>query len=76
MSTMLDKVFEFLTDSPSISGKLSRGVFSFRRDLFRSSNGPNFIADTCATDHDTSVLSVTHLQTRPKFYEGEENIRI
>jgi hypothetical protein len=76
MSTMLDKVFEFLTDSPPISGKVSRGVFNFHRDIFRSSNGSNSYEDTCATDHDNSVLSVTHLQTRPKFYEGEENTRI
>jgi hypothetical protein len=76
MSTMLDKVFEVLTDSPPISGKVPQGVFSFYRDTFRSSDGPNFIADTCATDHDNCVLSVLHLQTRPKFYEGEENIRI
>jgi hypothetical protein len=76
MSTMLDKVFEVLTDSPPISGKVSRGVFSFYSDTFRSSNGPNFIADTFATDHDNSVLSVIHLQTRPKFNEREKKIRV
>jgi hypothetical protein len=76
MPTVLDKVFEVLTDSPPISGKVSRGVFSFYSDPFRSSNGPNFGADTCATNLGNRVLSVLHLQTRPKFYEREKNIRL
>jgi hypothetical protein len=76
MLTMLDKVFEILTDSPPISGKVPRGVFSFYSDTFRSSNGPNFFGDTCATDHDNCVLSVLHIQTRPKFYEREKNFRL
>jgi hypothetical protein len=76
MPRVLDKVLEVLTDSPPLSGKVSWEVFSFYKDNFRSSNEPISYGDTCATDHDNSVLSVTHIQTRSKFYEGEENIRI